>query len=93
MELRGGVSVDVAVQTGDSEAGVSRLAIVCRIELVLREWRKEKLKPIELNRRQDIFEEVVEVVDRNDLASRDVLQLRTIAQKDSRRGLRKELLR
>src|SRR3954451_16939424 len=93
MELSGGVAVDVAIEAGDSQARITRFAVVRGIEFLLRKWREEELKTIKLNGRQDVLEETIKVIDRYDLAARDVAKLRTVGQKDGRRKLGQELIR
>src|SRR4051794_37709538 len=87
VELRGSVAVDVAVQASDAEAGLARLAVVRRIELLLWERGQQHSQPIELDGGQDVLEQPVEVVDRHDFATRNVAQLGTVAQEDRGREL------
>src|SRR5688572_20287337 len=42
VELRGSMPVDVAVQTGDAQAGVRALAVIGGIELLLRQWGEQQ---------------------------------------------------
>ncbi len=62
MKLRRGVAVDVAIQTRNTQTRLRGLTIVGGIELFLGERSEEKLQSVQLNRRQKIFEQPVEVV-------------------------------
>ena len=90
VELAGRVAVDMAVQAGDAEAGLGALAVVGGVEFFLRERRQQQAQAVELHGREEVFEEAMEIVDRNDFAARDVAQLRTVLQKDGRREFREE---
>ena len=59
----------------DAQAGVGALAVVGGVELFLQERRHQEAEAVELDRRDDVLEEPVEVVDRDHLAPRDVAQL------------------
>jgi hypothetical protein len=65
------------------QTGLRRLPVVGRIELLLREGRDEHPEPVELDRRQDVLEQPVKVVDRDHLAARHVAQLRPILEEDA----------
>ena len=90
VELAGGVAVDVAVEAGHPQARVDALAVVGRVELLLREGGQQELQAGELDRGQDVLEERVEVIDRDDLAPRDVAQLGAVLQEHGRRELGQE---
>src|SRR5262249_14769091 len=90
VELSRRVAVDMAIQARYSEAWCGRLAVVSGIELLLRKWRYQQPQAVQLHRRQNIFEESVIVVDRDDFSPRDVAQLRPIRQEDRRWKFRKK---
>ena len=52
----------------------------------------KQTEPVELDRRQDVLEQAVEVVDRDDLAARDVAELRPALEEDRRREFGQERL-
>ena len=74
VELSRRVPVDVTIETGDAETRLLRLAVVGRVELLLREGSHQQPQAVELDRREDVLEQPVIVVDRDDLAARDVAQ-------------------
>ena len=90
MKLPGRVSVDVAIETRHAQAGIHALAVVGGIEFFLREWCEQQPEPVELHGRQDVLEEAVIVVDRNDLTARDVSELGPRLEIDRWRKLRQE---
>ena len=90
MELRGGVAVDMAIEAGDTETGLPALAIVGRIKFFLRKRSQQEPQTIELDRRQNVLEKPVVVIDRDNFSARHIAQLRPVAQKDRRRELRNE---
>src|SRR5215467_10220207 len=65
VELSGCVAVDVAIQTRHSEAGRCSLAVVSGIELFLWKWRYQQPQAIQLHWRQNVFKQLVIVVDRD----------------------------
>ena len=67
--------------------GWAGFTVVGGVEFFLRERCQQQAQPIELHGRQDVLEEPIIVVDRNDLAARNVSQLRTSLQIDGRREL------
>ena len=87
VELPGGVPVDMAVETGDAEARLAALAVIGRIEFLLRQRRQQNLQAVELDRGQDILEQTVKVIDRDNLTARDIAELWTVLQEDGRREL------
>src|SRR5262245_37127735 len=66
VELPSCVAVDVAIHARYSKAGGCRLAVVSGIELFLGKWRQQQPHAVQLDRGQNIFEEPVIVVDRDD---------------------------
>src|SRR5688572_12957297 len=71
----------MAIQTGHSEAGLSRLAIVGEVELLRRKRCEEQSKTIQLHRSEQMFEQAVVVVDRDDLPTGHVAELRPVVTK------------
>jgi len=63
MKLSGGVAVHMTVEAGDAEAGVAALPVVRRVELLLRKRREQQAQSVELNRRQQVLEQSIVVVD------------------------------
>ena len=85
--------VDVAVQTCHSQRRLQAFPIVRRIELFLRKRCEEQPQAIELNRRKNVLEEPVVVVDRNDLSAGDISQFGPVVEEDRRRKFRKKSVR
>ena len=81
------VAIRMTIQARHSQAGLSSLSIISRIELFLREWRHQQAQAIELHGCQDVFEQAVIVVDRDHFASGDVAQLGPALQKHRRRNV------
>ena len=90
MELPGGVAVGVAIQTGHPQAGLGALAVVGRVELLLGERRHQQAQAVELHGRQDVREQAVVVVDRDDLAPGNIAQLGAALEIHGRRELGQE---
>ena len=57
------MTVDVAVQAGDAEAGFASLPVVGGIELLLWKRSNQQSQAVQLNWGKNIFEEPVIVVD------------------------------
>ena len=72
--------------------GRSRAAVVGLVELLLRERRHQQAQPLELLGVQDAVEQLEEVVDRDELALRDVAEVGPRGQEDRRRELRQEVV-
>src|SRR5207249_1816247 len=79
--------------TGDAQAGLLRLAVVRRIELLLGQRSQQEAQSLQLHGSQKVLEQAAEIVDRNDLAARDIAQLGPLLQEDRRGELRQECLR
>ena len=75
VELAGCVSIDVTIEAGHAEAGVGALAVVRGVEFFLRKRREQEPQAVELHGGEDIFEEPIIVVDRDDFTARDVTEL------------------
>ena len=58
VELPGRVPIHMAVEAGDAEARLAGLAVIGGIELLLRKRGQEELQPVELDRCQQILEQV-----------------------------------
>ena len=88
------VAVDVAVEACDAlHAGrVLRLAVGRGVELLLRELRDQQAQALQVLGVEDSREELLEVVDRDDFALRDVAQVGPRGQVDGRRELGQEVL-
>ena len=69
VKLSGRVTVHVAVQTGDAQARLGTLAVISGVELLLREEGEQQAQAVELNRGQQIFEQAVKIINRDDLAA------------------------
>src|SRR3954469_23475986 len=76
------MSIDVAIKTGNAEAGVFVFAIVGAVEFFLRKRRDKHPQAVELHRRDDVFEQAVKIAERYDLAIGDVPELRAVLQED-----------
>src|SRR6185437_1938534 len=81
------VAIRVTVEAGGALAGNLRLAIVGGIELLLREWRQQQAQALDLAWRQDTVEHLEVVGERDQLALRDVAEVRSLHQ-IRRRGKR-----
>lgn len=79
VELARGMSINVAIETGDSQACFSGLAVVSWVKFFLREGRQQHLQAIELYRRHKVFEKPVEIIDGHNLAPGNISQVRAIA--------------
>src|SRR4051794_30222387 len=90
MKLARCVTVDVAIEASNTQTRLYGFAIVRWIKLLLGEGRQQHSQSVQLYRRKDIFEQPVIVVDRHDLAPRNIAQLRTVAQEDCGRKFRQE---
>ena len=77
----------------DAEARLGDLAVLGLVELLLRERRQQQPQSLHLHRRDDAVHQLVEVLDRQQLAARHVAQLRLCREKDRRRKLRREVIR
>ena len=84
------VAVLMAVEAGDAQARVLAPPVRRRVELLLGKRRQQQAQPLELLRVQDPVEEAVEVVGRDELALRDVTQIRPGRQVDRGRELGQE---
>jgi uncharacterized membrane protein len=93
MELRSRVSVNVTVQARNSETWVLALAVFGWIEFFLRKRRYKQPQAIKLDRRHQVLEEAMEIVDGNDFATRNITEFGAISQEDCRWKLGQEFFR
>src|SRR5262249_53301003 len=93
MELSGRMAIDVAVETGDTQTRMHTFSIIGRVEFFLRKGGCQHPQPIELDRRENILEQTVIVIDGNHFTAGDIAQFWSITQKDGRGKLREERLR
>lgn len=56
-------------------------------------WRHQKPETVQLHRRQDVLEQAIEVIDRDNLASGNVAELLSVLQKNRSRELGQKRLR
>src|SRR6185436_8467565 len=70
MKLACRVAIHMAVEACDAEARFNGLSIICRIEFLLGERRQQKAQSIELYWRENVFEQTIVVVNRNNFAPR-----------------------
>jgi len=87
-----GVAVDVAVEAGDAPAGLLRPAVVGQVELLLRRGRDQQPEALKLLGVENAVEELEVVVDRDDLALRDISEVRPSRQVDRGREVRQEVV-
>ena len=72
--------VRMAVEAGGSLTGYCRLAVIRRVELLLREWREQQAQAFQLARRQDAIEHFEVIGQRDKLALRDIPEVGTLDQ-------------
>ena len=87
------MAVGVAVETGYAQVGLHAAAIFGGVELRLGKRRHEQPQAFELLGIQDVLEQLIEVVQRHQLAARHIAQVQPRGQVDRRRELRQEVLR
>ena len=75
------------------ELRLEAAAVVGRVELLLRERRHQQPQSFELLGIEDVLEQLVEVVERHELALRDVAQIGPRREVDRRRELGQQVLR
>src|SRR5260370_1617549 len=66
----------MAVEAGRTDAGQRRLAVVGGVELLLRERRHQQPQPFQLPGRENAVEQLEVVGERDQLALRDIAQIR-----------------
>src|SRR5688572_29463504 len=90
MKLGRGMTDDKAIQAGDPQRWLATRPVISSIELLLLERHQYHPHSFQLQWREEIFEKVTEIVDRHNLAARDIAELGAIAEKDRRRKLWKK---
>src|ERR1051326_92400 len=90
MELARRMSIDVAVETGHAQTWMEAFAIIGRVELLLWKGRQQHPEPIEVDRRQKIFEEAIVIIDGDHFTTGHIAQFWTVTQKHGRRKFRQE---
>src|SRR6478609_6209924 len=87
------VPVDMAVEARNAEARTIGATIVDVVELLLREGRRQQAQAVELFGIQKALEQLVVVVRRDQLALRNIAQVRLRRQEDGRLELGQKLVR
>src|SRR5882724_13098494 len=77
MKCSGRMTVDVAIEAGDTShtVGLLRLAICCRVELLLRKLCHQQAQTIELLRVENAIEQFVKIINRYDLPFRNIPEI------------------
>ena len=88
-----GMAVRVTIEAGRAAARLLRAAVLGLIVLLLRERRHQKAQAFDLLRRQNAVEQFVVVVDRNELALRDVAEIGALIEVHGRREFGQEVIR
>ena len=88
-----GMAVRVAIETGRTAARLLRAAILGLVVLLLRKRRHQEAQTLDLLRRQNAVEQFVVVVDRNELALRDVAEIGALIEIHGRRKFGQEVIR
>src|SRR4030095_9523895 len=84
------MAIYMTVEARDSEAGLHRLTVVRGVEFLLRKRRHQQTQTVELNGRQEIFEQSVKVIEGDACAPRYITKLGPVLQKNGRRKLRQK---
>src|ERR1700674_3818538 len=82
-----GVTVRVAIQAAHASARLLRAAILGLVELLLRKRRHQKAQSLELLWIDDAVEQLVIIVDGDELALRNIAEVRTLIEIDRGREL------
>ena len=93
MRRRIGVAVCVAVEARDTLMCLHAPPVLRHVELLLRKGSDQQAKSLELLRIENLFEQPLEVVERDELSLRDVSQIRTRHEKYCRRKFWNEVIR
>src|SRR5437870_504599 len=88
-----GMAVGVTIEARDTVVRLDRATVTRQVELLLRKRRDEQAQAVELLRREDPDERLVEIPARDELSLRDVSEIGTRCEIDRRRKLRKKLRR
>ena len=84
---RVGVAVGVAVEAGDALGRLHAPAILGEVELLLRKRRDQQPQAFELLGIEDVLEQPLEVVERHQLALRDVAEVGPGHEEDPAAGI------
>ena len=87
-----GVAVRVAIEAGHAAARLLRAAILGLVELLLRKRRHQQAQALELLRIEDAVEQLVIIVDGDELALRNVAEVRPLIEIDRRRELGQKVI-
>src|SRR5436190_5016556 len=93
-EMRGtvGVAVSMAIKAADSARGTLGAAIVGLIELLLHKRRNQEPHPFEILRIKDVVKDLEEIVDRDELAFRDITQVGSCGEENRGGKLGQEMI-
>src|SRR5690606_23969292 len=94
-QVEGGIAVEIGmtIQAGHPKALLLHLAVFSRVELFLREGGQQYSEFIHMNQRDNVVHDFVEVSDRQQYVSRNVLQEGVSGQEDGRLKLRRQMIR
>ena len=87
-----GVAVGVAVEAGDALMRLQAAPVLGQVELLLRKRRDQQPQALELLRIENVLEQPLEVVERDELALRDVAEVGPRHQEDCRGEFGKEVI-
>jgi hypothetical protein len=87
------MAVRVTIEAGRAAARLFRSAVLGLVVLLLRERRHQKAQALDLLRWQNAVEQFVVIVDRNELALRDVAEIGALIEVHRRRKLGQEVIR
>src|SRR5258707_7385761 len=92
MKCSGRVAVYVTIEAGHTPhtVGLLSLAIGCSIELLLRKLGHQQTQTIELLWIENAIEQLVKVIDRHDLAFRNIAEIGPSCQENRGRKFRQE---
>src|SRR3954447_6453054 len=88
-----GVEIGMAIEAGHAQALVCALAVLGLVELLLREGREQKAKPLHLDRGENANHQLVVVLDRQQLPARHIAQFRMGGEEQGRRKFGSEAVR
>jgi hypothetical protein len=89
VELAGCMAIHMTIETRDAEARLGAFAVVSWIELFLWRWRQKHAQAVELDWREEVFKQAVEIVNRDYFAPRHVPEFRSVLEKNRRGKLGK----
>src|ERR1700675_2526841 len=88
-----GVAIRMTIEASCAAARQLGATVLGLVELLLRERCHQKTQALELFRGDDAIEQLVVILDRYELALRDVAEVRALVEVDRRRELRQEMIR